>query len=90
MILVLTLHILYRGANIAIPDDTPKVQFSKKMIPLTYFKTISITNYKDKIILKYTDHIYDKQGHLTQALILNLFSKSIKTFKVDLCMKIVM
>ena len=46
--LLLTIHISFRGASIKILMIRPKGQFPKKMIALTYFKTIFITNYKDR------------------------------------------
>ena len=40
----------------------PKVQFPNKMIALTYFKTIL---QRSKVLLKYTDHLYDKEASYT-------------------------
>ena len=80
-ILFLRIRISYPGASITIRDDVPKSTMSKEMIAIT----------RSKMLLKYTHHLYDKQGHLSQALlhkneplemVLHLFSMSIKTSKL--------
>ena len=48
MTLFLTIRLSYHRASIAITDTTLKSMISKEMIALTYFKTIFMTNYKDK------------------------------------------
>ena len=46
-ILFLTICISYRGASIAIPDDTPKSTISKENNSLNIFQDYFITNYID-------------------------------------------
>ena len=69
----------------------PKVQFPKKMIARTYFKTIFITNYKDLKCYWNALSTYMKTGapytgivtqEWTSEMVLNLFFKSIKNFKL--------
>ena len=62
--------ILYRGASIAIPDDTPKSAISKENDSFKIFQDHFYNKLqRSKMLLKYTDHLYEKQGHLTQALL---------------------
>ena len=53
-----------------IPDDTPYSTISKEKdsfnIDQDHFYN-KLQRYK--MLLKYTDHLYDKQEHLTQALL---------------------
>ena len=60
----------YHGDSITIPDDTPKSKISEEngsfIIFLNHFYN---KLQRSKMFLNYTDHLYDKQGHLTQALL---------------------
>ena len=70
VILFLTIRVSYRGACIMIPDNMPKSTVSKENDSFNIFQDHFYNKLgKAKMLLKYTDdHLYDKQGHLTQAL----------------------
>ena len=64
------IHVLYRGASIEIPDNMPKSTISKENDSFNIFKDHFYNKLqRSKMLLKYTDHLYDKQVHLTQALL---------------------
>ena len=66
------IRVLYRGASIAIPDDTPKSTISKENSNFNIFQDHFYNKLqRSKLLLKYTDHLYDKLCHLTQALLHN-------------------
>ena len=98
-ILFLTIRVLYRGASIAIPDDTPKSTISKENSSFNIFQDHFYNKLqRSKLLLKYTDHLYDKMGHLTQAFLHNneplrwfwtCFPRVSKLSTSDLCMKVV-
>ena len=72
MILFLTIWVLYRGASIAIPDDTPKSTISKENSSFNIFQDHFYNKLqRSKLLPKYTDHLYDKIGHLSQAFLHN-------------------
>ena len=54
----------------AIPDDTTKSIISKENNSFHIFQDHFYNKLqRSKMILKYTDHLYDKQGNLTQAFV---------------------
>ena len=64
------MYSLYHWASIAIPDDTPKSIISKENDSFNMFQNHFYNKLRrSKMLLKYTGHLYDKQGHLTQALL---------------------
>ena len=66
------IRVLYRGASIAIPDDTPKSTISKENSSFNIFQDHFYNELqRSKLLLKYTDHLYDKKGHLTQLFLHN-------------------
>ena len=70
MILFLTIHVSYHGASIAIPDDTPKSTIYKENDSFNIFQDhLYIKLQRSKMLLIYTEHLCDKQGHLTRALL---------------------
>ena len=92
MILFLTICALYHAASIRIPDDTPKSTISKENDSFNILQ-------RSKILLKYTDHLYDKQRNLTQELLhkneslrwfWTCFPRVLKLSSCDWCMKIVL
>ena len=99
MILYLTICVSYPEKNIAIPEDTPKSTFSKENDSFYIFQDhLHNALQSSKMLLKYTDHSHDKQGHLTQALLhkneplrwfWTRFTRVLKLSSCYLCMKIV-
>ena len=70
MILFLMIHLSYCGASIAMPDNTSKSIIAKENDSFNIFQDHFYNKLqRSKMLLKYTDHLYDKQGHLIQALL---------------------
>ena len=70
MILFLMIRVSYHGASIRIPDYMPKSTISKENDSFNLFRDHFYNKLqRTKMLLKYTDQLYDKQGHLTQALL---------------------
>ena len=62
------MHISYLAASNAIPDNKPKSIISKENDSFNIFQDHFYNKLqRSKMLLKYTDLLYDKQGHLTQA-----------------------
>ena len=87
------------GASIMIPDNTPKSTISKVNGSFNIFQDHFYNKLqRSKMLLKYTIHLYEKQGHLTQVLlhkneplrwIWTCYPRVLKLSSCDLCMKII-
>ena len=68
LILFLMIRISNREASIMIPDDTPKSTISKENDSFNIYQDHFCNKLqRSKMLLKYTDHLYDKQEPLTRA-----------------------
>ena len=70
MILFLRICISNGRASIEVADDMPKSTISKENDSFNIFQDHFYNKLQiSKMLLKYTDHLYDKQGYLAQAVL---------------------
>ena len=64
-------HALYSGASIAIPDSTLQNTISNESDSFNIFQDHFYNKLhvqRSKMLLKYTDHLHDEQGHFKALL----------------------